>query len=323
MVSQAETIRNLLFDNWTLGDELSKVPLDNMKEIVYFYDRRQVEGNEQTKAITVEKINAEGNENIVDHPSFSEVQDWYTITIYYRAVDVQQTTFSDALSNVDLMGQEIRRILEINYNPATTTGQFFLSKSRWTKRDMVDQAQPELIRAMEFQLTQITSKELQVFHGYGGILIFDTGESSGDNLPNSNYEYTELNDVVIREGFTQIPYLTKDTITNGRGVPYQQRGMFSGEFVATIMAKKDDIEGTTADKIYNLIKINNQSPRIGQNTKAVLLHDVTNNEDPTPATFRTKSFMKISNIEKVGDVEGLIEFRLTGTLFKPTEAIIS
>ena len=120
MVSQAETIRNLLFDNWALGAELSKVPLDNMKEIVYFYDRKQVEGNEQTKAITVEKINAEANENIVDHPSFSEVQDWYVITIYYRAVDVQQTTFSDALSNVDLMGQEIRRILEINYNPDET-----------------------------------------------------------------------------------------------------------------------------------------------------------------------------------------------------------
>ncbi len=31
--------------------------------LVDFYDRKQVEGNEQTKAITVEKINAEANEN--------------------------------------------------------------------------------------------------------------------------------------------------------------------------------------------------------------------------------------------------------------------
>jgi len=325
MVSQAETIRNLLFDNWSLGGELSKVPLDNMKEIVYFYDRKQVEGNEQTKAITVEKINAEANENIIDHPSFSEVQDWYVITIYYRAVDVQQTTFSDALSNVDLMGQEIRRILQINYEPSTTTGQFFLSKSRWTKKDMVDQAQPELIRAMEFQLTQITSNEPQVYKGYGGVLIFDVTDPSagGDDEPLINYEYTELSDVVMNEGYVQIPYLTKDKITNGLGVPYMQRGMFAGQFVATIMAKKDDIGGTTAEKIYNLIKVNTQTPRVGQNTDAVFLHDVTNNESPTPSIFQTKSFMKISNIEKMGSVEGLIEFRLTGTLFKPTEAIVT
>ncbi len=322
MVSQAEEIRDLLFNEWSLTGELSKTPLENMKEIVYFYDRKQVEGNEQTKAITVEKINDEENENIIEHPAFVEVQDWYVITLYLRAVDVQQTTFSESLTNVEDMAKEVRRILRTQFSPSLGIGPYFLSRTRWMKRDMTDQAQPELIRVMEFQLTQITSADPEVFKGFGGVIIFDTGDSEGDNLPASDYQYAQLIDVNMKEGFSQIPYLTKDVITNGRGVPYQQRGMFSGNWNGHINAKKDDIEGSTAEKIYNLIKLNEQSPRIGQNTKAVLLHTVSNSEDPTPATFTTKSFLKIDNIEKMDGVENLISFRINGVMLKPSEAII-
>ena len=81
MTSQAETIRDLLFDNWSLTGELSKTPLDNMKEIVYFIDRKQIEGNEQTKVITVEKINATEDENEIVHPNFTEKTDKYAITV--------------------------------------------------------------------------------------------------------------------------------------------------------------------------------------------------------------------------------------------------
>ena len=323
MVSQAETIRDLLFDQWSLTGELSKTPLENMKEIVYFFDRKQVEGNEQTKAITVEKINAEENENIIEHPAYTEVQDWYVITLFLRAVDVQQTSFSEALTNIEDMAKEVRRILRTQFAPALGIGPYFLTRTRWMKRDMTDQAQPQLERVMEFQLTRITSADPEVFTGFGGIIIFDTGDSQGDNLPASDYQYAQLIDVTMSEGFSQIPYLTKDKITNGRGVPYLQRGMFNGDWMGHINAKKSDIEGTTAEKIYNLIKLNSQSPLIGQSTKAVLLHTVENNEDPTPATFTTKSFLKIDKIQKLDGVENLISFRINGKMFKPSEAIIS
>ena len=75
MVSQAETIRDLLFTNWALTGLLNKVETAAMKEIIRFFDRKQVEGNEWPKAITVEKINAQANENTTKHPHFTEVRD--------------------------------------------------------------------------------------------------------------------------------------------------------------------------------------------------------------------------------------------------------
>ena len=81
MVSQATKIRDLLFNGWDLTGDLSKTETDNMKEVVYFFDRQQVEGNEQTKAVVVRKINAEGKENQVEYPNFIEIQDVYEITL--------------------------------------------------------------------------------------------------------------------------------------------------------------------------------------------------------------------------------------------------
>jgi len=322
MVSQAEIIRDLLFDNWSLTGDLSKTPTDNMKEIVYFFDRRQVEGNEQTKAITVEKINAEEDEDEVVHPYFSEKTDKYEITLYVRAVDVQQPSFSESLDLIEQMATETQRIIRTVFDPSMGVGPFYAKRTRWERFDMTDQAQPQLERKMTLLLTSITSEDLEVFTGFSGVIIFDTSDSQGDNLPASDYQYAQLIDVTLKEGFSQIPYLTKDIITNGRGVPYLQRGMFSGSWIGHINAKKSDIEGTTAEKIYNLIKLNASAPLIGQTTKAVLLHTVTNNES-TPATFTTKSFLKVDNLEKLDGVGNLISFRINGAMFKPSEAIIS
>ncbi len=323
MTSQAETIRDLLFDNWSLTGDLSKTPTDNMKEIVYFFDRKQIEGNEQTKVITVEKINATEDENEIVHPNFTEKTDKYVITVYYRVVDVQQPTFSDALDNVEQMATETQRIISIAFNPTTTTGPFFTKSARWEKLDMTDQAQPQLERKYFLTLSNIVSANPEVFIGYGGVLLFDTSDSQGDNLPASDFEYTELLDVNITEGFGQIPYLTKDVLTNGRGVPYYQRGLYSGTFVAHINSTKSDIQGATADKIYNIFLTQLNTPLIGQNIKVVFLHTVNDTESPTPGTFTTKSFMKINQIEKIGGDAELISFRLHGTLTKPSEAIIA
>jgi len=322
LTSQAETIRDLLFDEWSLTGNLSKTPTDNMKEIVYFIDRKQVEGNEQTKVITVEKINATEQEDLIVHPNFTEHTDKYVITLFYRVVDVQQPTFSDALNDVELMATEVQRIISLTFNPTTTTGPFFLKNTNWKNFDMVDQAQPQLERKFFISLNNLTSENPEVFTGFGAVLVFDISDSAGDSLPALDYEYTELLNVTLSEGFNQIPYLTKDVLTNGRGIPYFQRGLYSGIFSATLMAKKSDIEGTTAEKIYNIFKIQSLSPLIGQNIKAVMLNTTNNKENPT-GTFTTKSFTKISRIDKLNGDEQLISFRLTGTLFKPTEAIIA
>jgi len=321
LTSQAETIRDLLFNNWSLTGELSKTPLDNMKEIVYFIDRKQVEGNEQTKVITVEKINAQEDEDSVVQPNFTEKTDKYVITLYYRVIDVQQVSYSDALDNVEQMAIETQRIITLAFNPVSTVGPFFVKSSRWEKLDMTDQAQPQLERKFYLSLSNIVSVN-EVYTGYGGLLIFDTSDSVGDSLPVSDFTYESVADVSINEGFEQIPYLTKDVRSSrgGAGVPYLGRGVFAGTFSALTYANQDNLEGTTLDKIPNIYLPQTNSPQIGQQGTVVFLSVNTN---PAGSTLTTKSFMKINTIEKITGAEELVKYRISGQLIKPSETSFS
>lgn len=317
MVSQAEIIRDLIETNWSLTGRLSKTESAGMKEVVRFFDRWEVEGNEWPKAVVVEKINAEEDEGIVTHPNFTEVTDIYEIRVRYRVWDVQQITFSEALTDVELMAQEVQRILRLVFDPATGTGTFFVARHSWTKFDHKDQAQPELIRQLRFELTQIKSEEPQVFRGFGGVLVFDNSASQGDSKPGSDYEYTELRDVSINEGYTQIEYLTKDQ-AKGRGVPFLRRGLFRGKFTSLLQAKKDDIVNAgTINLLSEIYKIQTSSPSINQNAEVVLLH-ANQNQETIPKTLTTTSFMIIENMEKINGDEALLSYRLTGKLTRPT-----
>ena len=129
MVSQPTTIRNSLRTNWGLTGRLTKTPTATVTEIVKFYDREQVLGNEWPKAVVVRKINKEADENVTEHPHFTEVRDVYEITCYYRVQDVQEITFSDAIEDIEDMGSEVLRILRLTFSPSAGTGIFFVSKS--------------------------------------------------------------------------------------------------------------------------------------------------------------------------------------------------
>lgn len=317
MVSQAEIIRDLIETNWSLTGRLSKTESASMKEVVRFFDRWEVEGNEWPKAVVVEKINADEDENNTIHPNFTEVMDVYEIKCRYRVWDVQQITFSEALEDVEDMAKEVQRILRLVFDPATATGTFFVTRSNWRKEDHRDQAQPELIRILRFELTQIKSEEPQVFRGFGGVLLFDNSASQGDSKPGSDYEYTELRDVLIKEGYTQIDYLTKDQ-AKGRGVPFLRRGLFRGSFTALLQAKKDDIVNAgTINLLSEIYKIQTSSPSINQNAEVVFLN-ANQNQETIPKTLTTTSFMIIENMEKIDGDEALLAYRLTGKLTRPT-----
>lgn len=317
MVSQAEIIRDLIFTNWALTGRLSKTETADMKEIVRFFDHWEVFGNEWPKAIIVEKINADEDENTVFHPNFTEVSDVYEIKCRFRITDVQQVSFSESLQDVEDMAREVQRILRITFNPSTATGTFFVTRSNWRKEDHKDQAQPEFIRILSFQLTQIRSEEPEVFRGFGGVLVFDNALSQGDSKPGSNFEYSELRDVSINEGYTQIEYLTKDQV-KGRGVPLLRRGMFRGRFTALMQAKKSDIVNAgTINLLSEIYKVQTSSPSINQNAEVVMLH-ANQNQETIPKTLTTTSFMIIENMEKINGDEQLLAYRLTGKLSRPT-----
>ena len=318
MTSQATEIMEFIETNWSLTGTLSKAPTDSMKEIVRFFDRDQVEGNEWAKAIVVRKINDEQKEDRTVHPNYIELIDKYDITIYYRVLDVQFASYSDALDDVELMGTELQRILDLQFNPASAIGPWFTANYYWLAHDHRDSAQPDLQRTMRLRLAQVTGIDDKVYSGYDGILVFDTSDSVGDLLPASDFTYESLGDVSISEGFVQIPYLTKDTRASrgGAGIPYLGRGAFAGSFTAVTFAQQDNLQGTTVDKIPNIYLPQNNAPLIGQQATAVFL---TTEMNPAGSLATTKSFVKITTVEKITGAAELVRYRIAGQLIKPSE----
>jgi len=321
MVSQATEIRDIIEAGWALTGRLSKTPLDNMKEIVRFFDRVQVKGNEWPKAVVVEKVNDQQDEGRDIHPKYDVFKDTYQITMYYRIVDVQEDSYSNGLEDVEEMARETQRILRTEFNPASGAGPFFVTRSFWRKEDYLESAQPELRRRLFYELTKFESQEDEVFKGFGGILLFDTSDSEGEDPPAQDYTYTEVTNVNIDEGYPQIPFLTKDK-TLGLGVPQLARGMWSGIFTADTYAKASDFDGSTTDKLDNIYKTQASSPLIGQIPEVVFLHANTNNES-TPRTLTTKSFVKIDRMVKNAPVENLVTYQFRGRLSRPTEFTVA
>lgn len=322
MASQATEVRDFIESNWGTGppldDRLSKVPLDNMKEIVRFFDRDQVYGNEWTKAVVVRKINDTMDEDRTIAPTYIETIDKYVFTLYYRVIDVQEISYSEALEDVEEMGRELQRILKLMWDPNNQIGPYMNARYYWVKEDLTNGAQPDLRRTLYLSLSVVESDNDEVYSGFGSGLILDAGETIGDDPPAQDYSYTEVSQVNISEGFETIPYLTKDSSTNGYGVPYLSRGIFRGAFTMVTQAVRSDIEGSTTDKISQMYLMQLQSPLIGQHATLVLLHSNTNTENPVN-TMTTKSFVKVTRVEKISSVTDLLQYRITGSLTKPSE----
>lgn len=282
MTAAATTLKNILFGNWGLTGELNKELEGSgstlMDEVVQFFDRLQVIGNETTKAVIVEKINAEGNEGLIQHPNFNELTDTYEITVRYRVVDVNATNYSDSLDFVEQMAGEVVRILKTEYNPSSTQNVYFQTMNNWLNLDVDKGNQRDLRRQLRFTLTTITSDDPDVYTGFGGVLVFDGPSSSADNDDDLvNYTFAAVKNIDCDEGFSQIPTLTKDT-TPGVGVPLLMRGQFSGRFSALMYAEKSNILGSTAEKLKNIYRLQTIKPLIGQNAEIVLLRTNTNTE---------------------------------------------
>lgn len=323
MTSSATILRDLLFTNWSLSGDLSKTGTQDDPEVVNFFDRLQVQGNEQSKAITIQKINEEANQGVIQHPHFSEISDLYEIVLYYRILNPDVVPYSTFLDNIEKMGNEVTRILETIYSPANNTGIFFKTSRNWINEDLFEGNQPELRRRLFLRLTTIISENPEVFSGFKGILVFDVSESEGDLKPPSDYLYTEVDRVIVDEGYEEIPILTKLKVKDSGdndvpGVPHYFRGQFDGTFTFEMKAKKDDLDGVTIEKITNIYKAQKNSPIANQIAQIVLLHSTQNTENPVKI-FDTSSFIKITRLRKNSPDTNLVSYVVTGQLTKPSE----
>jgi hypothetical protein len=316
--SEAQTIKELLFDNWSLSGELSKVVVGDMAEVVNFLDRDQVPGNKTAKMVTVQKINELGNENIIEHPTFFEQSDTFEVTCFLQVTDSAGDIFSVWIDLMQQMTTEVSRILETVYAPASRLGEFFRTVKNWTKDDTFFPDEPMLVRTLRFTLTRILSNSDEVFIGYpgaigsNGVLVFDTSESSGDNLPASDYTYTQVYRVEVVQGWRNIPYITTDS-PQTTAIPIYYRGAFAGRFTCMMDLKKSDITPTTLNSLSQIFLPQNN----GELGTAVFLHNVGNTEVP-PVVLSETLFVNITETQKITENEELVKFHIRGNLTQPS-----
>lgn len=315
--SESQSIKELLFDNWSLTGELSKTVVDNMTEVVNFLDRDQVPGNKKAKMVTVQKINELGNENIIEHPKFFEQSDTFEITCFLQVPDSADDIFSIWIDLMQQMTSEVSRILKIEFSPSTTTGEFFRSNIGWTKDDTFFPDEPMLVRTLRFTLTRIVSTSDEVFLGYGGILLFDFAGSSGDSLPTSDYLYSQVERVEILQGWRNIPYVTTDSPTT-TAIPNYFRGAFSGRFICKMQLKKSDITPTTLNSLAEIFL-----PQANGELGTAAFFHITPNTETLPAFLTESVLVNITNIEKITENEQLVEFKISGNLTGPTSFFIT
>lgn len=310
----ADVLRDYLYNNWSLSGQVSKTAASDMDNPVFFFAHPQVPGTETRKAVEVRQVDP--TEDVTIHPKFEEVKQTYMIRCRYTIEGIDGDTYDNAESNMQAMQDEVNRILDTLYDPLTTTGTFFRVIHNWENEDEIGQTTHILLRTLTLVVTQIRSGLTTVFKGYGGVLVFDTSESQGDNKPGADYTYTEAYDVQIEEGFAQI----KENITShpdGKGVPAFYRGSYSGYFQCNIYAKKADI-GSQTNQLNTIFKqLSN-----GEIATIALLMQTTNTEG-TPATMTDAVFFKPTLFRRVYDLENLVVFTLRGELVKPSTITIA
>ncbi len=306
--SEAQTIKELLFNNWSLTGELSNVVVGDMNQVVNFFNRGQIPGNKKSKAIVVQKINDLGNENIIEHPKFFEQSDTFEISCFLQVPTAADDIFSVWIDLIQQMTGEVTRILKTVFSPSSTTGEFFRTNTAWTKDDTFAPDDAMLGRTLRFTLTRIVATTEEVFLGYGGVLAFDTSASSGDALPISDFIYTEVQRVQTVQGWRNIPYITTDS-PGTIAIPIYYRGAFSGQFSCQMFLKKSDIALGTLNSLSQIFLPQSN----GELGTAVFLQNNENTET-IPVLLIESIPVNITSIDKISETEELVTIALRGNL---------
>ncbi len=296
------TIAPLDLSKFVADPAINPAFLGVMKEIVQFFDRPQVRGQEASKAVSVIKDTEEGNAGTREHPYWTETWDTYTIVCRHRVKDTAKPTYTTALDNMQIMTQEVDRILRSLYSPSTQppVNVFYTIETDWTIDDHLGPNQHELIRTLKFKLRRVVSENPNVFTGFGGILVMDVSASEGNNLPVTDYEYVTVWNVDMPYGQDQIAEpITDNQISNvDNKIPVYFTGPFGGVFTAQMTVLSDDYDNS-GGQTFNQIGRHFAN---GEVADVVFLWSVVNNNSQT-ATWSLP--LRITNIRPIFDSEDI------------------
>ena len=316
MVYQADTIRDQLFNNWTLTNPIARLGAETLGDApVIHLAHPQISGTERSKTVQVRKLTP--LENVIRHPRFEEATDTFEITVTYDLIGTALGLWDDFESNIEDVCEEVIRIMRTIHNPFDGTGGFFRVQENWQYFDDLVSKTPVLKRILRFTISKLRSDNPAVFEGFGGVLTFDvSATTNADNPPGADVIYTEAHNVRINEGHGVTEHQTKEFLDGAR-VPLLASDSFRGFFRAQIYATSADI-GSTAEKLNQIYILQANDEHID----VVFLHAVMNTQG-VPETLTQTSFVKIVDMEKPTQDERLVQFNMIGRLIRPSTFAVS
>ena len=211
----------------------------------------------------------------------------------------------DDISDLEVLEQEILFVMN-----NTTLGEhkITIEDKQW-RRDYKNEAlRPHILSVLTFTIRQVTGATSTP----DGILTYVIATSTADNKPVSDYVYTNVYNVDINEGHTDI-----DESINNTTNPQRFTGDFFGTFIGHIKVSDVDL-GATSDKLNELRKIQ------ANGEKQIVSFKFTNKAQNTPTTKTIRRDVKltIDSINEQYRVGDNTVFRILAKLLEPSATTV-
>ncbi len=211
----------------------------------------------------------------------------------------------DDISDLELLEQEILFVMN-----NTTLGEhkITIEDKQW-RRDYKNEAlRPHILSVLTFTIRQVTGATSTP----DGILTYIIATSTADNKPVADYVYTNVYNVDINEGTTDI-----DESINSTPNPQRFAGDFFGTFIGHIKVSDVDL-GATSDKLNELRKIQ------ANGEKQIVSFKFTNKAQNTPTTKTIQRDIKLTvdSINEQYRVGDNTVFRILAKLLEPSATTV-
>lgn len=297
MAYEANTLRDTLFNNWTLTGRMAKEGTANVENPIRFFAHDELEGRQALKSIDVKKTTPKQTERRSEF--FKLVEDSFEITVNYpiMAASIKEE-WDNSESDVEDIEEEIERILRTVYNPFNFTGGFYTMDTSWTNMDQLNSEAPMILRKIRLTLTKIVPRSQSVYSTYNRGVVLD-----GASL-------TEVFDISSDQGFEarELPIANHSL---GKGIRLQYSGGFSGVWTARSYLHHNDFGPGASD--VNTLMLRNWT---GNEVKEVTVVETYRNEVGNTLTKTT--VIRITNIREEAPQATPMIYQITGKIIKPS-----
>ena len=162
---------------------------------------------------------------------------------------------------------------------------------------------PYMVSTLRVVVRQVTPSTAAA----DGVLVFKKTGSSVDSAPAADYQYTEVFDVDISEGYRDIQekYV-------GSNVPLHYAGDFIGNLICNIPIKTSDL-GNTGDKLNQLIRLRTT----GEKPEVKFVYtNKTGGE--SPSTITETFIVEPDTLQRLYRYQDTVVYRLTATITSPS-----